>query len=107
MRFRIRSSARDESADAGRLGAIERSVLKAIADAEREKKGLKHRLDVARAQASVLLGTDTFEHRDRERENEQLLLEAEHNLIAADRRIHQLDSHLEHLRRVLELLKQK
>lgn len=107
MRFRICSSARDESADASRLAAIERSVVNAIAEAEREKNGLKRRLDSAKGRAAVLLGTDTFEYLDRERENEQLLLEAEHNLIAAERRIHQLNSHLEHLHRVSDLLKQK
>lgn len=107
MRFRICSSARDESTDADRLGSIERSVLSAIGDAEKEKKGLKRRLERAKASASTLLGNDTFEYRDREPENEQLLVEAEHNLIAADRRIRQLDAHLEHLHRVLDLLKQK
>ena len=107
MRFRIRSSARDESTDAYRLGSIERSVLRAIGDAEKEKKGLNRRLERAKASASALLGNDTFEYRDRKRENEQVLAEAEHNLIAAERRIRQLNAHLERLHRVLDLLKQK
>lgn len=105
MPFRLRSSVRDESADLGRLGAVERALLDAIAEAESEKKGLKRRLELARARASALLGNETLE--DREPKNEQMLVQAENELIAGEKRIRQLAAHLEHLARVLCLLKQQ
>lgn len=107
MRFRLRSSARDESADAHRLSSIERVLSDAIAEAELEKKGLKRQLESARDRASALLGNEASEYLDRELKSEQLLFEAEHDLIAGERRIRQLTTHLEHLGRVLDLLRQK
>lgn len=105
MRFRLRSSERDESTDARRLSSIERSVLSAMSEAETERKGLRQRLDTARGRASLLLGNETFGNLDREPKSEQLLLEAERDLMAGERRIHQLSAHQEHLRKVLDLLK--
>jgi hypothetical protein len=107
MRFRLRSSTRDENADARRLSSIERSLSIAIAEAKSEQEGLQRRLDAARQQASIWLGNQTSEYLDREPESERLLVEAEQNLIAGERRIHQLKAHLDHLARVLELLRQK
>ena len=107
MRFRIRSSARDEDADARRLRSIEQSLSTAIAEAESEKEGLRRRIDTARARASALVGNETFEYRDREPQKEELLLEAEQNLISGEKRIRQLTAHVDHLRKVLDLLKQK
>jgi hypothetical protein len=107
MRFRLRSVTRDENADAGRLSSIERSLSIAITEANSEKEGLQRRLDAARQQASILLGNQTSEYLDREPESERLLVEAEHNLIAGEKRIDQLKAHLDHLARVLELLQQK
>ena len=106
MRFKIRSSARDESADARRLSSIEQSILKAIADAETEKKGLARRLEVARARASALLGNDVAEYQDREPQSEQLLQQAEREMIAGQKRITQLTTHIDHMGRVLDFLKQ-
>jgi hypothetical protein len=107
MRFRLRSSTRDENADARRLSSIERSLSIAITEAKSEKEGLQRRLDAARQQASIWLGNQTSEYLDREPESERLLVEAEQNLIAGEKRIHQLKAHLDHLARVLELLQQK
>jgi hypothetical protein len=107
MMFRLRSSTRDENADARRLSSIERSLSIAIAEAKSEKEGLQRRLDAARQQASIWLGNQTSEYLDREPKSERLLVEAEQNLIAGERRIHQLKAHLDHLARVLELLQQK
>ena len=107
MRFRLRSSLRDENADARRLNSIRRSLSRAIAEASFEKEGLQRRIDAARQQASVLLGNQTSEYLDREPESEQLLLEAERNLVAGERQIHQLKAHLDHLSKVLQLLEQK
>jgi hypothetical protein len=79
----------------------------AITKAKSEKEGLERRLDAARQQASIWLGNQTAEYLDREPESEPLLAEAEQNLIAGEKRIHQLKAHLDHLARVLELLTQK
>jgi hypothetical protein len=106
MRFRIRSSARDETTDALRLSSIEQSISIAIAEAESEKEGLRRRIENARVRASTLLGNETFGCQDREPQKEELLLEAERNLISGEKRIRQLEAHMEHLRKVIDLLKQ-
>jgi hypothetical protein len=107
MRLRLRSSTRDENADARRLSSIERSLSIAITEAKSEKEGLQRRLDAARLQASIWLGNQTSEYLDREPETERLVVEAEQNLISREKRIHQLKAHLDHLARVLEFLQQK
>jgi hypothetical protein len=78
---------RDQSADAGRLSAIEQSILKAIADAEAERKGLAR-------------GT-------RDPKTEQLLQQAEEDLMAGQKRGNELAAHIGHMGRVLDFLKQK
>ena len=107
MRFRLRSSTRDENTDAHRLSSIERSLSTAISEAKSEKEGLQRRLDAARQQASIWMGNQTSEYQDREPESERLLVEAEQNLIPGEKRIRQLKAHLDHLARVLEVLQQK
>ena len=104
MRFRIRSSERDESVDADRLRSIERAIFAAIAAAEAEERGLKRRLEDARVRASMLIGTETFE--DRDQATESLLAGSEREFSAAARRVRQLAAHREHLQRVLGALKQ-
>jgi hypothetical protein len=107
MRFRLRSLMRDENADVRRLSSIERSLSVAIAEAESEKEGLRRRLDSARDRASALLGNETSDYLDREPQSERLLLEAERNLVAGEKRIRQITAHVEHLGKVLDLLRQK
>jgi hypothetical protein len=104
MRFRIRSAARDESADAKRLAVIERSLRKVIADAEVERNGLNQRIRDAKDQAGMLIGNDTYEYMDREAATEQELSISEQNLLAAEKRMRQLSAHIAHLQRVLEAL---
>ena len=60
MAFKFRSAARDQDADARRLGTIEQAISTAIADAEAEKRGLMRRLESAQAQAAMLLGNDSY-----------------------------------------------
>lgn len=105
MRFRIRSSERDESADADRLRSIERAIVGAIAAARAEEDGLKRRLEDARVRASMLVGTEAFE--DRDEATELMLAGSEREFSAAATRIRQLTAHREHLDRVLQALKQK
>jgi chromosome segregation ATPase len=107
MRFRFRSSKRDESVDASRVGSVEKSIRSALADIEAEKKGLQRRLQEARNQASMLVGSEPFEYRDREEAKEEKLSASEHNLITAAGRLRELDTQTEHLQRVLQALKQK
>ena len=107
MRFRIRSARRDESSDAKRLGAIERSIRNAISDIELEKDGLARRIKDARDSAAVYVGNDASEYLDREQSAEQELSASEHELVSAAKRARQLNAHLEHLHRVLDVLKQK
>ena len=107
MRFRIRSARRDESSDAKRLGSIERSIRNAISDVESEKDGLARRIKGARDRASVYVGSDASEYLDREPSAEQELSASEHELISAAKRVRQLNAHLAHLHRVLDVLQQK
>ena len=107
MRFRLRSSLRDENADARRLNSIKRSLSRAINEATFEKEGLQRRINAARQQASVLLGNEASEYLERKPESELLLFGAERSLVAGERRILQLKAHLDHLTKVLQLLEQK
>jgi hypothetical protein len=106
MRFRVRSSARDQSSDAGRISSIQQSILKAIADAEAERNGLTRRLEAARGRAAALLGSDTSDYGSRDPKSEQLLQQAEHDLMAAQKRVNELAAHIGHMGRVLDFLKQ-
>jgi outer membrane protein TolC len=87
------------------LHAIERAVITAIASAEAEEQGLKRRLEQARARLSILVGNDTYEDLDREEHTDQQLTASEREFSAAEQRLGQLISHLEHLHRVLETVK--
>jgi hypothetical protein len=107
MRFRLRSSKRDQDADARRLSSIEQALSLAIADANSEKDGLQRRLNSTRHRASALLGNGTLEYSEREPQHEQLLIEEERDLIAGEKRIQQLGAHIKHLAKMLELLNQK
>ena len=107
MRFRIRSTKRDESSDAKRLGSIERSIRNAISDIESEKDGLARRLKDARDRAAVHVGSDASEYLDREPSAEQELSASENELVSAAKRVRQLNAHLDHLHRVLDVLQQK
>jgi hypothetical protein len=106
MRFRIRSAARDESADTKRLGVVERSLRKVIADAEVERNGLNRRIQDAKTQTAMLIGNDTFEYMDREAATEQELSISEQSLMAAEKRMRQLTAHIAHLQRVLATVHQ-
>jgi hypothetical protein len=107
MLFKARSPVRDQSADAHRLSSIEQSILKAIADAEAEKQGLAVRLEAARARAAVSLGTDVSDSTTRDPKSEQLLQQAEQDLIAGEKRVNGLAAHIRHMSQLLDILKQK
>jgi hypothetical protein len=106
MPFKIRSSRRDEGADTSRLASIKRSIENAIAEAEKEKIGLKNRIDQAQNQASQMMGNDTSDYLDREPAIERQLIKAEEQLSAGRIRIGQLNAHLGHLHRLLKIVEQ-
>jgi len=62
---RFRSAGRDRETDEERLAAIESAVREALVAAEREKSALGQRLEQARTTATILAGTDTYEHETR------------------------------------------
>jgi hypothetical protein len=108
MRFKTRSSQRDEDADANRIASIEQSVRKAIVDAEVEKTGLNLRMDKQRAQASVMMGNEIYGDQERDPDAEKLLTNAEREMSRGLARIRKLNAHLDHLHVVLAaLLEQK
>jgi hypothetical protein len=107
VRFRLRSSSRDGSADIERLQSIERATLRAIAEAKTEKHGLELRTERAANNAAMLMGNDAIEYLDREPQTEELLLREERTILAAGKRIQELAEHLDHLHKVLALLRQK
>jgi chromosome segregation ATPase len=104
MRFRIRSSQRDLNADAKRLAAIEQAILKAIADAETEMKGLTRRINAQRAQASILMGNGIYGEEDREPESEKQLAGVEEEMSRGTERVRSLNAHLQHLQGMLSTL---
>jgi hypothetical protein len=104
MAFKFRSAARDQDADARRLGTIEQAIVTAIADAEAEQRGLMRRLEPAQAQAAMLLGNDAYDSAARDPAREKLLQQAEATLMG-QRRANELRTHIAHLRQVLDCLK--
>jgi hypothetical protein len=105
MPFRVRSSKRDSRGDADRLASVERSILQAIANAERELAGLRKRIEAVRQLAALSLGNGGGDYEERGAEEEQQLAKSESELVVGEARIRQLDTHVQHLRRVLGLLK--
>lgn len=104
MRFRAIGPKWDEHTDARRWRAVERSIRNAIAEIVSEKRDLNQRAEVARVNASMLMGNDPFEYQDREAETERLLTEAEAELVSAERRICELSDQEQRLCRILEFL---
>jgi hypothetical protein len=72
-----------------------------------EKDGLARRLKDARDSASVYVGSEASEYLDREESVEKELSASEQVLVSAAQRVRQLNAQLEHLHRVLDVLKQK
>jgi hypothetical protein len=108
MRFKTRSSRRDEDSNANRIASIEQSIRKAIVDAEVEKTGLNRRIDKQRVQASVMIGNEIYGDLERHPEAEKLLTDAEREMLRGLARIRELNAHMDHLHGVLAaLLEQK
>jgi len=102
-RFRTRDPARDAATDTARLMTVRTSINEAIADATRERDGLKRRVDEYYTQAAFLLD-DAPDYAERSSEEEQEIAGAEHSAIAAQRRIEAIDRQIGQLSALLRLL---
>jgi hypothetical protein len=89
---RFRSSHRDRQTDLDRLGPLYRQLGQALDGIEREHTGLSGRLDEARTRAATLMGNEDGIYFDREPADEAKLVEAEAQMMAAFRRLEQLQA---------------
>ena len=96
----FRSAGRDRETDEQRLAAIESAVREALTAAEREKSALGQRLEQARTTATILAGTDTYEHETRLPEKTAGLAESEAEMSRAESRLRDLDRHISKLKRI-------
>ncbi|MFY0104137.1 hypothetical protein ABTP95_20060, partial [Acinetobacter baumannii] len=85
--LRFRSGDRDSRADQARLDAIRAAIRLSITSLEQEEQGLKRRLDEAGCKAASIAGTEGTDYRERDPADEQLLAEAERQMMAAARRL--------------------
>lgn len=97
---RFRSAGRDRETDEQRLAAIESAVRDALVAAERERSALGQRLEQARTRATILAGTDTYEHETRPAEKTAGLAESEAEMSRAENRLLDLDRHISKLKRI-------
>jgi hypothetical protein len=97
---RFRSAGRDRETDVQRLATIESVVREALVAAEREKSALGQRLEQARTTATILAGTDTYEHETRLPEKTAGLAESEAEMSKAENRMLDLDRHIAKLKRI-------
>src|SRR5215475_15268190 len=96
----FRSAGRDRETDERRFAAIRRAARDAVEAAEREKVALGLRLEEARTSATILAGTDTYEHQNREPVRAAELSESEAQMSRAENRLVELDAHISKLRRI-------
>ena len=97
---RFRSADRDRETDERRLAAVKSSVRRALEDAQRERSALGQRLEEARTRATILAGTDTYEHEARLPEKTAGLAESEAEMRRAEGRLLELDRHILKLQRI-------
>ena len=97
---RFRSAGRDRETDERRLADVKSAVLRALEDAQRERSALGQRLEEARTRATILAGTDTYEHEARLPEKTAGLAESEAEMRKAEGRLLDLDRHILKLQRI-------
>jgi hypothetical protein len=96
----FRSPTRDRETDERRFAAIRSAAREALEAAEREKSALGVRLEQARTSATILAGTDTYEHENREPGRAAELSESEAQMSRAEQRLCELDRHISKLQRI-------
>lgn len=87
---RFRDDSRDRLTDYDRFRRLDRLLNDALASIEAESRGLSRRLDEARMQACVAIGTDDGLDGQREAADETRLVEAEAQMMMASRRLSDL-----------------
>jgi hypothetical protein len=97
---RFRSAGRDRETDERRLAEVKSAVRRVLEDAQRERSALGERLEEARTRATILAGTDTYEHEVRPPEKTAELAESEAEMRRAERRLLDLDRHILKLQRI-------
>lgn len=96
--FRARSADRDAETDRARIASIMAAIQTVLDEADKEKAGLRQRVDDALERSAVTLGNDTDEYLEREPLDDyhQSLFSSE--IKAGERRLGELASMLSHLK---------
>ena len=89
---RFRRLDRDRQTDVDRLTPLHMELDRALAGIEQETAGLSRRLDEARNRAATLLGNEDGIYFEREPADEARLVEAEAEMMAASRRLEELQA---------------
>lgn len=92
--FRTRNAGRDAETDQARTETVRNAILMALADARRERDGLKQRMSMYYAQAATMLDASD-DYAWREKADEVVIRTAEQGAAAARRRVAALDAQIE------------
>jgi len=95
--FKARSSERDALTDRARVASILLAIGEALSAAERERAGLKKRLEDVVARASMSIGYGVDEYIDRESHRTKSLNFFDSEINRAESRLKQLESQVSHL----------
>ncbi len=96
--FKVRSVARDASADQSRVAAVAVAIENALNSAENEYAGLKQRIDQVRARAAIIAGNGVDEYSDREITDSRNLNAFETEMANGDRRLAELAATVGHFK---------
>ena len=96
--FKARSFERDALTDRARVGSILFAIDEALSAAERERDGLKKRLEDVVARASMSIGYGVDDYIDRESHRTESLNFFDKEIDRAESRIKQLESMVSHLK---------
>jgi hypothetical protein len=103
-RVKFRSAARDSQTDNARISAIRAAAERALAEATAESVGLRKRLEHVRASLGFALGSEDASLYEREDEEEREIASLEARLLAAERRLRDLDRHIRTFTEIHRLL---
>lgn len=96
--FKHRSSERDLETDRARVGRVADLLDAELLGAERERDGLRRRLDDLLARASISQGNDTDEYLTRDDALTEHLNQFDAQMRGAEGRLKQLDDSIAHFR---------
>ena len=88
--FRTRNPGRDAETDQARTETVRNAILMALADARRERDGLKQRMSMYYAQAATMLDTSE-DYGTRAAADEAVIRSAEQSASNARKRVSQLE----------------